>query len=481
MATAIGFSITAADQTSKAFESANKRIAEFEARTARSMSGVTKRMDAVQARFTATAARMSAFAGGAAKVAGGFREIARAGTDAYQRLGQVVPIIGALTSVATVAGIGRMSAAWAEWGQRIGNTSQRIGIAASRLSALQGAGALAGSSSDAMTSGLQGIGQAMYDAQGGRNTGAMVMMRTLQLTTAEMQSSESALMAVADRVQRMRNPYTQAQTLSALNIPEELLPAMRKGAAGIREYMAEAGRLNPVTASMIAGAERLQQAQNRVALATEGLRNRIAERLEPILTPMLNHLSRWISSSPAVARGIAFLGTEVEHLGHWLEGVDWDRAERRVEGFEEGVKSLVRTLGGPEAVITDLMKLMALSFAARVITPFVTLATRVAEATAATRGLAVAQGDLARAGVGAGLPGGGLGRGISGGLAAMNGFNLLFDLLSGREQSIAEQNINRPGSFLGPQVPAQPDTRHWWERFYKPGPGGDEWRGSAGG
>ncbi len=64
-----------------------------------------------------------------------------------------------------------------------------------------------------------------------------------------------------------------------------------------------------------------------------------------------------------------------------------------------------------------------------------------------------------------------LGRGISGGLAAGNEISLLFDLLTGQEQSIAKQDVNRPGSFLGPAAPAALDTRHWWERFYKPGPG----------
>ena len=130
MATAINFTIGATDQTSKAMEAVNKRIADFQARTQRSMSGVEKRMEAVQARFNAMASRMGAFAGGAVKVAGGFREIARAGTDAYQRLGQLVPVLGVITSAATVAGISRMETAWADWGQRIANTSQRIGIAA---------------------------------------------------------------------------------------------------------------------------------------------------------------------------------------------------------------------------------------------------------------------------------------------------------------------------------------------------------------
>ena len=138
-----------------------------------------------------------------------------------------------------------------------------------------------------MTAGLQGVGQALYDAAGGRNTQAVVMARTLNLSAAEMKDSQSAMFAVADRIQHMRNPFAQAQVLNAFNIPEELLPAMRKGADGLREYMAVARRLNPVSDEMIARAVQLHEAQNRVTQATEGLRNKIADRLAPVLTPLL--------------------------------------------------------------------------------------------------------------------------------------------------------------------------------------------------
>ena len=395
MATAINFTIGATDQTSKAMEAVNKRIADFQARTQRSMSGVEKRMEAVQARFSAMGARMGAFAGGAVKVAGGFREIARAGTAAYQRVGQLVPVIGALTSVATVAGISRMSTAWADWGQRIANTSQRIGIAGSRLSAFQGAAALAGSSGDAMTAGLQGMGQALYDAAGGRNTQAVVMARTLNLSAEEMKDSQSAMFAVANKIKTMRNPFAQAQVMSAFNIPEELLPAMRKGADGLRDYMAAARRLNPVSDEMIARAVQLHEAQNRVTQATEGLRNKIADRLAPVLTPLLMRFSEWIATSPVVAQGIEWLGQKVGQLGQWIENGGIQRFGATVDGWLQPLGSVVHLLGGDDGVlgaIEGLMALMVGSFALKVIRPWAALALRIATVTRSVGGFAAAVG-----------------------------------------------------------------------------------------
>ena len=70
-----------------------------------------------------------------------------------------------------------------------------------------------------------------------------------------------------------------------------------------------------------------------MSLAVDGLRNRIAERLEPILTPMLSHLADWLATSPAVARGVEWLGQKVDQLANYLDTTDWDAFGARVEGW----------------------------------------------------------------------------------------------------------------------------------------------------
>ena len=429
MTSAVSLSVGIDDRTQKAMDAVMSRVNAFAAKSQKSMAGaagpVSKGMDQAAASIDNVTAKFEALrkrvetamapirklqaslaklrdASGLTRIASGFGGIARAGSNAYQKVSQLIPLLGIVGSAASVAGITRLTDAWAEWGLKINNTAQRIGIAGSRLSDLQGAGRLGGSSGDAMSAGLQGIGQAMFDAQGGRNTEAIVMMRTLKLTTNEMKDSESALMAVADRIHRTNgHPYVQSRIVSAFNIPDELLPAMRKnGAAGIREYMEEARRLNPVTASMIAAAERLQQAQSRVSLATEGLRNRIAERLEPVLTPMLNQFSNWIATSPMIAQGIQWLGNAVQRLGEWIKSIDWDKVSERLGDWGQKLKSFLA-----------LMQRMGI------------------------------------------LPD-------------------LSDIGIGEKQRPPQLP---PGSPLAtpdnPAAPAGPDTRTWYERLYKPGPG----------
>lgn len=94
--------------------------------------------------------------------------------------------------------------------------------------------------------------------------------------------------------------------------------------------------------------------------------------------------------------------------------------ERKLESWGCKIEHVLGVLGGPQRVIEELMGLMALSFAAKVVTPFATLASRIGAATVATCGLAAAQAELGGAGLLRRLGIAGLG-----GLAAHEGLNFI--------------------------------------------------------
>ena len=472
--TPISLTIGATDKSSATIAAIEARVSKFATNSQRSMDKFTT---ATQGRMSKAAEGMRRYADSLGRINNGLIGTARYSQRAFQSMGQIVPVLGVITGAASVAGMSRMVSAWGEWSLKVTQASRVIGIGAQRLTGLQGAANLAGGSADAMAGGLQTLGQAMYDAIGGRNAEAVVTFRTLGIAfqdgAGHARQAGDVMLQVSDKIAGMRDPFARAQVGVTLfgGAWQGLEPLLVLGSKRIQELQRISERYSYTTASSIEAGKNLALAQREVGASVDGVRNRIAERLSPVLTPMLEHLAKWIAFNPAVTRGINFLGMEVERLGHWIEGVDWDLVEQKMERWGGKIEHVVDELGGAERVVEGLMLLMGASFAAKVITPFATLASRIGGATTATRALAAAQVDLAKAQAGGGLGAGGLGRGIFGGLAAGNGISLLFDLLTGREQSTAEENINRPGSFLGPQVPAQPDTRHWWERFYKPGPG----------
>jgi hypothetical protein len=292
-----------------------------------------------------------------------------------------------------VAGMSRMVSQWADWGLKVSQTAQRIGMGARQLSNLQSAANLAGSSADAMSGGLQTLGQAMYDAVGGRNADAVVMFRTLgiafQDATGHARQAADVMPQIADKIQSIKDPFAQAQVATTLfgGAAEGLLPILRLGSAGIRELQATAQRYGYVTEDSIKAAGRLALSQRKVEAAVEGLRNRIAERLEPILTPMLTHFADWLSKSPQVAAGVEWLGQKVGELGDYLQHVDWAAVGQQVSDWGQKIAAVTDYLGGPTRAIEALMALMVGSFTLKVITPFITLAEKIGAATLGTRAL----------------------------------------------------------------------------------------------
>jgi hypothetical protein len=404
---AISLTITADDRTAKTIAAINANLTKFAGNAQANMNKVGA---LTQSRMAQATASLRRYGDGIARVSGSMQGLARAGGDAFQKVGQVVPLIGIIGSAASIAGITRMVTAWADWGTRVGFTAQRIGISTDKLSALQGAARLAGSSAESAASGLQTLGQTMYDAIGGRAPEAIVMFRTLgiafQDASGHARSVTEVLPEVADKIRAIRDPFAQAQVATALfgGAAEDLLPFLRKGSAGIRELTETSRRYGVFSDQSAAAANRLREAQARVTLAVEGLSNRIAERLEPILTPMLTHFAEWLATSPQVAAGVEWLGQEVDQLGRFLEGPGLAQFVDTLKGWGTSVATVTDALGGPQRVIEVLMAFMGASFALKVIGPFLTLGGAIVTA---TRNLGTLTTGMAR------LPGGGIGRGIN--------------------------------------------------------------------
>ena len=397
----IGLTFTAVDQTSKTIAAINDRVEKF-------TGNFKKQFDQFAAPIKRTQEQLARFGQvtGINRVASGFRNVGRAVEGAYQRINQLIPVMGLVGSAASVAGVARMTSAYAEWGLRISQSAQRIGIGARQLSSFQGAAKLAGSDAEAMTGGLQTLGQALYDVQGGRNVQAGVMLRTLfgPQFQANAHDAMELMPKIADKIASIRDPFAQAQVGTTLfgGAWEQLAPILTLGSRRMADLQRTAEKYNPVTNKTIETARDLALAQSEVGLSFEGLRNRISERLAPVLIPMLEHFADWVATSPVVAHAIDWIGGAVQRLGQWIQDIDWGKVGDQLDVWGNRLLGVVKTLQS----IGLLPKL-----------------------------------DLG-------------GDGVS---------------------TPSAPPMLPPASPLAtPDDPAAqraPDTRHWWERFYKPGPG----------
>ncbi|WP_129551810.1 hypothetical protein [Komagataeibacter xylinus] len=316
---------------------------------------------------------------GVSGVARALGNVGRSARDAFQRLSAIIAPLGAISGAATLGGMYRMISAWSNWGTELGNVSRNMGITAQTLGSLQGAAQMAGSSGEALTNGLGALGQNLYDAVGGRNAGAVVMMNTLGVAfrknATQARSVTDVLPELADKIASLKDPYAQAQAASTLfgGSAASMLPFLRRGSAGIREYQQAAERYLHITPQTAQAANTFREAQTRLTLAVEGFGNRISEKLAPILGPLLGQLADWIATNPKITEGINALGDGVQRFANWLKAIDWSAVGQKMQRWGGRILWVTNLLGGPGKAIRDILVLTAGGFAIRLAAPWIGL------------------------------------------------------------------------------------------------------------
>jgi hypothetical protein len=263
-----GFSITisAVDAASKNIDAVNKKLASIRAPAERLQKQFNKFGDL----------------SGLTKVKEGFEGIARGGLNAFRSVARVVEPLAVVTGALSVAGMYRLVEAWGQFGSQLGFAAARMGIAGTQLQGLQGAAVLAGASSGSLTSGLQNLGQTMYDAIGGRAPEAVALFNQLGISfddgTRHARKVTDVLPELADKIAAMKDPFTQARVATALfgGAAEDLLPFLRRGSAGIKEYTAIAQKYGLMNETSIEGANKFREQLAESSLAATGLSNALA-------------------------------------------------------------------------------------------------------------------------------------------------------------------------------------------------------------
>jgi hypothetical protein len=293
---------------------------------------------------------------GALRGGAGLDRLAAAARSAAQTLTAIVPPLTALTAAGTVAGVFRLASGFAEAGARAGRLAYRLQTTASQLTALQNAARLAGSSADDLTQGLEGLGDAVIDAVGGRDDTAVQYFRLLGIqmrdAAGNARTATDVLPEVADGISRIADPRLQARVMAALRLPAGLLPFLRRGAEGIREWEEEARRTGTITDEGSEAARRFEEAQTKLRLAGEGLVTLFAERLAPVLVPLLDKLTEWtVRHGPDMVQTVEDLA---KRFSAWVEDAGLARLGEKLDSIGRAISTVIDWMGGMETAAIAL-------------------------------------------------------------------------------------------------------------------------------
>ncbi|MDR3438949.1 hypothetical protein [Telmatospirillum sp.] len=282
------------------------------------------------------------------RVASGIGNVGRAAAGVGAQIEGIVAPMAAVAGVSSVAAVTALTLEWAKLGAEINRTSTTIGVSTDQLQSLRGAAKVSGVSAESLTGGLKGLGDTMEDALYGRNQTAMVMMNRLGITMKKTASgtvdTTAAFGDLATAISGIKNPQVQGLVARTFGL-EDALPLLRRGKAGIEELEQQVKATGAVMSGpAVVAAAQFQKSMGFLDLSISGLRNSIGSQLIPIVQPMVDQLSTWISANhELVATKVAEFATGVADA---VRQIDWNVVVAGAKQFAQGAEDLVERLGG---------------------------------------------------------------------------------------------------------------------------------------
>jgi len=317
----------------------------------RAVDGITAPLVRINASALRVQNSFSRLGDNVARVSG-MNALAAGARNVARSMAQIVPPLGALTAAGSVAGVVHLASRWASFGVQLGHTAYRVQSSVASLLTLQGAARLAGVSAADLSSGMEGLGDALSDAVGGRDSTALQYFTMLGIAMRDARgnarTAAEALPQVADGIARIGDPRLQARVMSALRLPASMLPFLKKGSAGLREWEADARRFGLITEQGAEAAQKFNLAQTRLQMAGEGLVNTIAQRLAPVMTPLLDRFTNWIAANRELIgqRVEAFVTRMASAVETFVADGGLEAIGNNLTAIGSGIHSVIEWMGG---------------------------------------------------------------------------------------------------------------------------------------
>jgi hypothetical protein len=182
---------------------------------------------------------------------------------------------------------------------------------------------LAGSSADALDSGLKGLGDQLAEAKWKGGTSRTLLDQFhigFQGLNGEARTRADVLGDVAEAVSSLSDPHAKVHLLRQFGISEDLLPMLEKGRAGLEKFVIDAQRTGGVmTREMADNARKMQGSWTELGEAIEGVGNRIVNSWSGAAARVLDTTSHWIEEQeklgPAFDRNVQAVIGAVGALG----------------------------------------------------------------------------------------------------------------------------------------------------------------------
>lgn len=285
------------------------------------------------------------------QMATAFRGVTDAVGNLTAGLRRFVSLGATLGAGAMVAAVMQVSSGFAQAGDNIAKTADRLGVGIEALQEFRHAADLSGVQTRTFDISMQRLNRRMAEALAGRNQNVATLFDRLGISlrdaNGEVRTATDVLPELADAF--AANTNASVRTRMAFTLFDRdgvaLVNMLAAGSERLAEMREEARALG-----MVIGEEAARESEGyidtltRFRGATMGLRNAIGAQLIPVLQPLIESFTQWIAANrEIIAQRVAeFVDRVVEAIG----AINWQAVGEWFSDIASAASAMAEAVGG---------------------------------------------------------------------------------------------------------------------------------------
>jgi hypothetical protein len=369
-----GYSVTytVVDNATKQIEAINRRITQMRAPLDRLSRQVSRFVDV----------------SGLGKVAQGFEWIARAAGSVLRTLATIVPVMGAITGAASIAGMVKLVNSYAAWSRELVQTATNVGLTTDELQRFQDATALAGGNAADMTEALKTLHTAAANARVGLASPEQIQwFNRLNIqwnnSAGRLRSMADLLPEVARKIGQIRDPADRARASAALLGDEnaKLLNTFRQSSKSLDGWLIDVQRYQELTDAQKQTLQRFAEAQGRLGVTFDRLGAQLAVVLAQRFEPLMQRFADFVDThTPQIIAAVDRVATK---FAAWLGAINWSDVETGIDRLLAGLQSVIDNLDTIKTVAEVVAGLFILKWGVNIVTAVAAVTSAIGGTTAA--------------------------------------------------------------------------------------------------
>jgi phage-related protein len=264
----------------------------------------------------------------------------------------LLKVAAPLAGITGAAGIGGLVAglhSFIEEGDRLDDTSHKVGVTVEALQALELWGAKSDVAASAMATAMGRLTKKVGEAAGGsEKAGKFFADLGVEITGADGKTRDimAILPDLSRAFQEMDDPAKRAAAASQIfgKAWQSILPLLMQGPEGLAQAVAEIEKTGKITSEQAANAGKLADAQLLLQKSIHGVANAISAALVPVLLPLVEGLTNWITANRELVA--TTITGWLANVGAALKGVDWAAWGDRLKTVLGALQKFVELIGG---------------------------------------------------------------------------------------------------------------------------------------